>query len=63
MNSSDAFFFAVCSFIGFVIQLIFWFWFASRMNSINKNLTDLAEQSRRQTELLTAIASKSARTW
>lgn len=63
MRGEDALFFAFCSFIGFVIQLIFWFWFASRMNSINRNLTELAEQSRRQTELLTAIAAKSDRRW
>jgi hypothetical protein len=48
------------AFIAFVVNLIFFFWFGSRLNSISRNLAAVAEQSVRQTRLLASLANTTA---
>jgi hypothetical protein len=45
----------VFSFIGFVVELVFFIWFGLTMNSINRRLGEIAEDSSRQTALLASI--------
>jgi hypothetical protein len=45
------------SFIAFVINLIFFLWFVSKMNAIRQTLLDINEAQLAQTRLLAAIAN------
>lgn len=47
----------VFSFIGFVVTVIFFIWFGSTLNSINRHLSRIADHSERHTKMLASVAN------
>lgn len=43
--------------IAFLVNVAFFFWFGSTLNSINRNLAQVADHAQRQTKLLASIAN------
>ena len=47
----------IFGFVAFFANLIFFFWFGSTLNSINRHLGRVADHTERQTKLLASIAN------
>jgi hypothetical protein len=46
------------AFIAFIANLVFFIWFGSTLNSINRHLRQIADHSELQTKLLASIANE-----